>query len=291
MSRSSSSSSSASNSASCSSSSSEKEDKKKKKKDKKEKKGKKEKKKDKAVKKKDKKSKKEEKKKEKKKKKLAKKQKKLKEQELKKRGHLGSVTNQYGKYGVINEQDLYRKRPEFQVWCMEVQKVAYETLSSMEEKKLFVDFVEDHNTATFPSRKYYDLAAWDQSERAKMSKIEPKKNVMSSFDDEKNRKMEIQQMREERKEKKLIGMKDEMMKDSSIVNDMREQEKLRILMNQQFKAGNFDEAEKIRKRIETDEDKERRMRRWEKCGTLLDKAFPLPWVCVCVNSCVFFINL
>jgi len=257
MGRSSSSSSSASDSASSSSSSEEDRKKKKKSKDKKSKKDKK--KSDKAVKKKDKKSKKEEKKKEKKKKKMLKKQKKLMEKELKKRGHLGSVTNQYGKYGVISEQDLYRKRPEFQLWCMEVKKVAYESLSNMEEKKLFIDFVEDHNTATFPSRKYYDLAVWDKTEQAKIAAASPKKsNVMASFDDEKNRKMEIQQMREERKEKKLIEMTNEMKKDGSIVNDMRQQEQLRMHMNQLFKAGNFEEAEAIRKRIEPEEYKESR---------------------------------
>ncbi len=30
------------------------------------------------------------------------------------------------------------------------------------EKKLFEEFMEEYNTASFPSKKYYDLSLWEK---------------------------------------------------------------------------------------------------------------------------------
>jgi hypothetical protein len=32
----------------------------------------------------------------------------------------GPIGHEYGKYGLIRETDMYSKRPEFQLWAMEV---------------------------------------------------------------------------------------------------------------------------------------------------------------------------
>ena len=43
-------------------------------------------------------------------------------------------------------------------------------LPRYEEKDLFKEFMEDYNTATLPSRKYYNLEKWEAEQRAKRAK-------------------------------------------------------------------------------------------------------------------------
>lgn len=49
---------------------------------------------------------------------------------------VGAVED-YGKYGVVRESDMYAKRPEFQLWAMEVKKCDVEAMPRFEEKELF----------------------------------------------------------------------------------------------------------------------------------------------------------
>ncbi|XP_019051397.1 PREDICTED: uncharacterized protein LOC104586420 isoform X1 [Nelumbo nucifera] len=76
-----------------------------------------------------------------------------------------------GKCGIIRETDM--RRPEFTAWLAEVKQgvpvshtswkpqVNQETLSNWEEKQMFKEFMGDHNTAIFPSKKCCSLArAW-----------------------------------------------------------------------------------------------------------------------------------
>ncbi|KAF4697119.1 hypothetical protein FOZ60_011791 [Perkinsus olseni] len=83
----------------------------------------------------------------------------------KKNAPLGAVTEQYGKYGIIRNEDQYKKRAEFLTWLVEVKGVDIEALSHVEERKLFEDFVEDYNTATMPSKKSEAIAPneWEDS--------------------------------------------------------------------------------------------------------------------------------
>lgn len=177
---------------------------------------------------------------------------KKKKKKKKKNKVVGAVTEQFGKYGVLTDQDLYRKRPEFQAWLWEVKKIPFESVGSMEEKRHFKDFIEDHNTATFPSKKFYDLETWEKVQGAKNAKV-AERSVIPTFDDEKTRKLEIQQMRESRKERFLHEQVKALKEDASMVEDMRHQDKLRVQMQQQFKAGNIEAAEKIQKRLKPEE--------------------------------------
>lgn len=49
----------------------------------------------------------------------------------------GALTQQFGKYGILRETDMYTKRGEFQMWATEVQHVDIELLPKNEEKELF----------------------------------------------------------------------------------------------------------------------------------------------------------
>merc|ERR1712187_310881 len=110
-------------------------------------------------------------KKEKKGKKKGKKGKKNKKEKSKaKAGERDAVSNQFGKYGVIKAEDFFNKKPEFLSWSMEVKKVNTDMLGQMQMRDLFKEYIEDYNTATMPSEKYYDLKTWDDKMSLKRQK-------------------------------------------------------------------------------------------------------------------------
>ncbi|KAG7566864.1 hypothetical protein FFLO_01365 [Filobasidium floriforme] len=94
----------------------------------------------------------------------ARKEKKRKEKKEKKKAkkHKSlAVTSQWGTYGIISEADRANKDPEFRAWLVEERTVNPETLPKDKEKKEFLRFIEDFNTATLPSEKYYDMAKYE----------------------------------------------------------------------------------------------------------------------------------
>ena len=123
----------------------------------------------------------------KKKKKKKKEKKKAKKKEKKaKKPKLGACDqNEFGKYGVVRESDYFRKRREFEAWCVEVKKLPAFTGSKRELMELFNEFAEDYNTATMPDDKYYDLERWELEEYERRKRGERKAGgEMTAFDDE-----------------------------------------------------------------------------------------------------------
>merc|ERR1711959_87962 len=88
----------------------------------------------------------------------------------KKKAMLGASSNQFGKFGVIKNEDFFNKKPEFLLWAMEVRKENTDQMGQMQMRDLFKEFVEDYNTATMPSKKYYNLQAWDSEMSVKRQK-------------------------------------------------------------------------------------------------------------------------
>ncbi|KAG6910401.1 hypothetical protein DXG01_010756 [Tephrocybe rancida] len=78
----------------------------------------------------------------------------------KKHGH-GSGP-QWGKYGIISEVDMFTKGPEFYAWLVEERKINPETITKDQNKKEFLHFVEDFNTATLPHEKYYHMESYER---------------------------------------------------------------------------------------------------------------------------------
>ncbi|KAL7186315.1 hypothetical protein ACSBR2_028124 [Camellia fascicularis] len=169
------------------------------------------------------------------------------------KGKTGAVTNSWGKYGIIKETDMWNKRPEFTAWLAEVKQVNLESLPNWEEKQMFKQFMEDHNTATFPSRKYYNL---DADFKRKMEKEQKKgiKNVLQTertvFNDEEQRRQEMLEVRERQKEKEVDALKRSMQ--SGMAQAMKEQAQLREEMAYQYKLGNFEAAAAIQRRLDPD---------------------------------------
>ncbi|GAN04861.1 conserved hypothetical protein [Mucor ambiguus] len=77
-----------------------------------------------------------------------------------------SVGDQWGKYGIIHEADLFTKEAEFQAWLIEVKHANVETLNNIKRKEMFNDFMEDYNTATMPHEKFYNLQQWERRQEA-----------------------------------------------------------------------------------------------------------------------------
>ncbi|KAL5994491.1 hypothetical protein ACLOJK_024543 [Asimina triloba] len=217
--------------------------------------------------------------------------KKKKKKRKKKEKKVGAVTNSWGKYGIIRETDMWNKRPEFTAWLAEVKQlkipwflalagiasfddsycsglnagpaervfcnklraVNLEHLSNWEEKQMFKQFMEDHNTATFPSKKYYDLDAYHQRKMAKEMKRGLKKfqeTERTVFNDEEQRRQELLIERERHKEEKVEALKSAMQ--SGMAQAMKEQAQLREEMAYQYRLGNFEAAAAIQKRLDPD---------------------------------------
>ncbi|GLB37943.1 hypothetical protein LshimejAT787_0409940 [Lyophyllum shimeji] len=85
---------------------------------------------------------------------------KQKEKKKRKRGH-GSAA-QWGKYGIIAEADIFNKQAEFHAWLVEERKINPETISKDQNRKEFMRYVEDFNTATLPHEKYYHMEAYER---------------------------------------------------------------------------------------------------------------------------------
>lgn len=187
-------------------------------------------------------------------KKEEKKRKKKKDKKKEKdRGKTGAVTDSWGKYGIIRETDMWNKRPEFTSWLAEVKQVNLESLPNWEEKQLFKEFMEDHNTATFPSKKYYDLDAYYQRQMEKEKKKHPHKvldDERTVFDDEEQRRQELRREREKQKEEQLHALKLSMQ--SGMAQAMKEQAQLKEEMAYQYKLGNFEAAAAIQRRLDPD---------------------------------------
>lgn len=185
-------------------------------------------------------------------KKEEKKRKKRKKEQNEKKAK-GPVTESWGKFGIIKEIDMWTKRPEFSAWLGEVKQVNMETLPAWEEKQMFKEYMEDYNTATFPSKKYYDL---DLYHRRKMMK-EVEKGALKAiqaertvFNDEEQRRQELRRERDQQKEAEIEALKHSMQR--GMAKAMREQAQLREEMNYQFRLGNFEAAAAIQKRLDPD---------------------------------------
>lgn len=169
------------------------------------------------------------------------------------RGKKGAVTNLWGKYGIIRETDMWNKRPEFTAWLAEVKQVNLESLPNWEEKQMFKQFMEDHNTATFPSKKYYNLDAYHKHKMEKelkkgVTKVRQKERTV--FNDEEQRRLELREAREKKKEEEVEALKRSMQ--SGMAQAMKEQAQLKEEMAYQYKIGNFEAAAAIQRRLDPD---------------------------------------
>ncbi|CAN7066657.1 hypothetical protein IGI04_039606 [Brassica rapa subsp. trilocularis] len=182
-----------------------------------------------------------------------KKKKKRKKEKKSEKAKKGAVTESWGKYGVIRETDMWNKRPEFTAWLLEVKEVNLESLPPWEEKKMFKDFMEDHNTGTFTSKKYYDIDGYYRRKLEKEMKKGLKKAGKSErtvFNDEEQRRLEMQEAREKQKEEEVLALKRSM--EGGMAQAMKEQARLKEEMVYLYKIGDMEGAAAIQRRLDPD---------------------------------------
>ncbi|KAH0906392.1 hypothetical protein HID58_038219 [Brassica napus] len=182
-----------------------------------------------------------------------KKKKRRKKEKKSEKAKKGAVTESWGKYGVIRETDMWNKRPEFTAWLLEVKEVNLESLPPWEEKKMFKDFMEDHNTGTFTSKKYYDIDGYYRRKLEKEMKKGLKKAGKSErtvFNDEEQRRLEMQEAREKQKEEEVLALKRSM--EGGMAQAMKEQARLKEEMVYLYKIGDMEGAAAIQRRLDPD---------------------------------------
>ncbi|KAJ0774255.1 hypothetical protein HanOQP8_Chr03g0109451 [Helianthus annuus] len=131
------------------------------------------------------------------------------------------------------------KRPEFTAWLLEVKQVNLESLPNWEEKQMF--------------KQYYNLDAYHQRQIEKAMKKGSTKATKSErvvFNDEEQRRLELQREREKQKEAEVEALKRSMQ--SGMAQAMKEQAILREEMNYLFKIGNVEAATAIQRRLDPD---------------------------------------
>mmetsp|Transcript_84638 Transcript_84638/g.274188 ORF Transcript_84638/g.274188 Transcript_84638/m.274188 type:complete len:311 (-) Transcript_84638:50-982(-) len=196
-----------------------------------------------------------------KKKESGKKSKKSKKAKKLKKANRDAVSNQFGKYGIIKAEDFFNKKPEFLLWALEVKKENTDAMGQMQMKDLFKEYIEDYNTATMPSKKYYNLQVWDQLQTSKRSKkirgddmSDAQKAALASFDDERARREEIKHLQAKKQEMQITDEVRRMRQDKTKVEEMKHQDRLRTQMDILNKSGHAREAGKIAERLDPGKD-------------------------------------
>ncbi|KAF7732527.1 hypothetical protein EC973_003274 [Apophysomyces ossiformis] len=141
------------------------------------------------------------------------------------------IGDEWGKYGIIYESDIFTKEAEFQAWLIEVKHVDVETLSNNKRKDLFVDFMEDYNTATMPHEKFYNLRKWEQRQHAlRMGETLPSEEFNFKNDEEQLRMQHKQAARAAASRQPALQMSAEQIEELTKVNRERVQaERMRRL--------------------------------------------------------------
>jgi len=103
---------------------------------------------------------------------------------------------------------MWTKDQEFTAWLADVKQISVQShLSNWEKKKNFKDFMEDYNTCTMPSKKYYNLEKYELKKIRKQNKAALKKKssseVQSVFNDEEELRLQKKREREQRQQKEV----------------------------------------------------------------------------------------
>jgi len=182
----------------------------------------------------------------------------------------GPPAVQWGKYGIIKEDQMYEKQEEFLAWLSEVKGVPQEACSQRDLKEHFSTYVEDYNTATLPDEKYYSLRTWYLKEQARKAREGADAQASAAatferttFDDEAARKAELARERAKRSEATTALMAKAMRESkgsSALMEDMRQQEEARRLMQVAYKTGDESKAREMALRLDPNHVTEEQMR-------------------------------
>ncbi|CAL1165531.1 unnamed protein product, partial [Cladocopium goreaui] len=142
------------------------------------------------------------------------------------------------------------------LWAQEVRKVNTDILGQMQLKDLFKEYVEDYNTATMPSKKYYNIQVFEQqmSNKRRKKKAETVidtalQSSLASFDDEKARRDEVLALRAKKQENQISSEVQRLRMNKEKAEDMKHQAMLKTQQSMLSKAGQVEAAGKISERL------------------------------------------
>lgn len=171
----------------------------------------------------------------------------------------GNLTESWGKYGVVRDDNPEGSRyePEFQAWMMDVKGIGAASLAKWELEEHWKTFCEDFNTGTMPDKKYYDLRAW----MAKQSRDGPQREERTAFNDEEDiRRQRVEAAR--RREQEVSRDTLLRMGATNAIEGMRAQELAKMQMQHAWRTGDNQKAEELLKKFqpETNEEKWARLK-------------------------------
>jgi len=120
--------------------------------------------------------------------------------------------DEYGKYGIIQQADRYRKAREFEAWLTEVKRAPSVVGGAQWEiMEYFKEFMEDYNTATLPHQKYYNFESWEALDYERKQALEAKKGkrTRTQFDDDEALKAARKMTREQKAQQRLNEVRSE----------------------------------------------------------------------------------
>eukprot|EP00933_Yihiella_yeosuensis_P026497 TRINITY_DN20581_c0_g1_i1.p1 TRINITY_DN20581_c0_g1~~TRINITY_DN20581_c0_g1_i1.p1 ORF type:complete len:290 (+),score=109.16 TRINITY_DN20581_c0_g1_i1:61-930(+) len=168
----------------------------------------------------------------------------------------GAVSNQYGKFGILKPEDFFNKKPEFLLWASEVKKTNTDVLGQMQQRDLFKEYIEDYNTATMPSKKYYNIQAFEmeaarrkKAKNADKEQEERERNSIVSFDDEASRRQEVAAMKARKAENLVKDEVNALRMNKEKAEAMKAQNILRTQAEMLNRVGHSGAASKINDRL------------------------------------------
>ena len=170
---------------------------------------------------------------------------------------VAAAAPKWGAHGIIRDSDMHEKQEEFLAWLTEVKGVPQEACGRRELQEHFSSFVEDYNTATMPSDKYYNLRAWWLKEQARIQREGASSASgpsaafeRTTFDDEAERRAELQRERSKQEHARTMLIAKSMSDASGLVQDMREQEQKKLKMQDAYRTGNTDAARDLAQKLD-----------------------------------------
>lgn len=196
-----------------------------------------------------------------KKEKKEKKSKKHKKKHKRERHESLAVNQQeYGKYGIIKDQDFFKYQREFEIYMSEIKHIPNVlSLSKREVMEHFQSYAEDFNTATMPNAKYYNLEKWEMEEYKRNKPSSSSSNSNKEYnarDDEEQRRVEIKRKREEEEARALQSALNRMGADKEKREGLRLQEALKAQLQMAYRMGNQGEVKRIEALLMPVHDKE-----------------------------------
>jgi len=171
--------------------------------------------------------------------------------------------NEYGKYGIIKEENIFHKQREFEAYMAEVRGVpGVMSEGKREVQQHFRTFMEDYNTATMPHEKYYNYERWEMMEYQR-SKLEQQQRALSNsefdapvtFNDEEIRRKELKRQKEDAENKEFQQLKQKMAQNKDIQGDMRRQAQLSTELQLAFKRGDTTTVKRLERMLAPEEPK------------------------------------